>query len=111
MRGGILDRVRASGVRAHEIFIRYLVCRNFRYSVEVFAQLGHECGEVLRILENFRQGLTSNLHFRQFNGSKTRIADKVEMRNLQVLIELSAINCFQRRQRIGSSHKYCNLSH
>ena len=39
------------------MFIRYLVCRDFGYSVEVFAQLGHECGEVLRILENFRQGL------------------------------------------------------
>jgi hypothetical protein len=32
---------------------------------------------------------------------ETRIA---EMRNLLVLIELAAINCFQRRQRIGSSH-------
>jgi hypothetical protein len=47
LRGGILDRVRASGARAHEIFIRYLVCRNFGYSVEVFAQLGPECGEVI----------------------------------------------------------------
>jgi hypothetical protein len=26
--------------------------------------------------KHFRQGLSSNLHFRQFNGSKTRIADK-----------------------------------
>jgi len=69
LRGGILDRVRASGARAHEIFIRYLVCRNFGYSVEVFAQLGHQYGEVLRILENFRQGLTSNLHFRQLIAS------------------------------------------
>lgn len=35
---------------------------------------------------------------------KHEIADKVEMRNLWVLIELAAINCFQSRQRIGSSH-------
>jgi hypothetical protein len=48
--------------------------------------------------------LKSNLHFRQFNGSKTRIVDKVGMRNLWVLIELAATNWFQRRQRIGSSH-------
>jgi hypothetical protein len=56
-------------------------------------------------LLHFRQYLSSNLHFRQFNGSKTRIVDKVEMRNLSVLIELAAKNWFQPRQRIGSSHK------
>jgi len=56
---------------------------------------------------NFRQRLSSNLHFRQFNGSKTRIVDKVGMRNLWVLIELAATNCFQRRQRIASSHSCC----
>jgi hypothetical protein len=33
-------------------------------------------------LLHFRQCLSSNLHFRQLNGSKTRIADKVDMRNL-----------------------------
>src|SRR5215217_6722792 len=55
-------------------------------------------------LLHFRQCSSSNLHFRQFNGSKTRIVDKVGMRNLWVLIQLAAINCFQRRQRIGSSH-------
>src|SRR6267142_6412646 len=54
-------------------------------------------------LLHFRQYLSSDLHFRQFNGSKTRIVDKVEMRNLSVLIEL-AKNWFQPRQRIGSSH-------
>ena len=51
-------------------------------------------------LLHFRQGLSSNLHFRQFNGSKTRIADKVEMRNLWVLIELAAINCFHRGKEL-----------
>jgi len=55
-------------------------------------------------LLHFRQCLSSNLHFRQFNGSKTRIVDKVEMRNLSVLIEPAAKNWFQPRQRIGSSH-------
>jgi len=44
------------------------------------------------------------LHFRQFNGSKTRIVDKVEMRSLSVLIELAANNRFQSRQGIGSRH-------
>src|SRR5215212_10195184 len=29
---------------------------------------------------NFRQGLSSNLHFRQFNGSKTPVGDDVKMR-------------------------------
>src|SRR6266513_5154478 len=56
-------------------------------------------------LRHFRQYLSSDLHFRQFNGSKTRIVDKVEMRNLSVLIELAAKNWFQPRQRIGSSHR------
>ena len=51
-----------------------------------------------------RQGLASNLHFRQFNGSKTRIVDKIGMRNLWVLIELAASNWFQWRQRIRASH-------
>jgi hypothetical protein len=55
-------------------------------------------------LLHFRQYLSSNLHFRQFNRSKTRIVDKVEMRNLSVLIELAAKNWFQPKQRIGSSH-------
>ncbi len=50
-------------------------------------------------LLHFRQCLSSNLHFRQFNGSKTRIVDKVGMRNHWVLIELAATNWFQRRQR------------
>jgi hypothetical protein len=54
--------------------------------------------------QHFRQGLASNLHFRQFNGSKTPIVDKVGMRNLSVLIEPAASNWFQRRQGIGSSH-------
>jgi hypothetical protein len=60
-------------------------------------------------LLHFRQYLSSNLHSRQFNGSKTRIVDKVEMRNLSVLIELAAKNWFQPRQRIGSSHKMDRL--
>jgi hypothetical protein len=60
-------------------------------------------------LLHFRQYLSSDLHFRQFNGSKTRIVDKVEMRNLSVLIELAAKNWFQPRQRIGSSHKMDRL--
>ena len=46
-------------------------------------------------LLHFRQCLSSNLHFRQFNGSKTRIVDKVEMRNLSVLIEPAAKNWFK----------------
>ena len=32
-------------------------------------------------LLHFRQCLSSNLHFRQFNGSKTRNVDKAGMRN------------------------------
>ncbi len=54
-------------------------------------------------VNNFRQRVSSNLHFRQFNGSKTRIVDKVEMRNLSVLFALAASNCFQSRQLIGSN--------
>jgi hypothetical protein len=54
--------------------------------------------------------LSSDLHYRQFNGSKTRIADKGGMRNLWVLIELAATNWFQRRQRIGSSHTPATFS-
>jgi len=46
-------------------------------------------------LLHFRQYLSSDLHFRQFNGSKTRIVHKVEMRNLSVLIELAAKNWFK----------------
>jgi hypothetical protein len=57
------------------------------------------------LLLHFRQWLSPKLHFRQLNGSKTRIVGKVGMRNLWVLIELAATNCFQSRQRIGSSHK------
>ena len=56
-------------------------------------------------LLHFRHYSSSNLHFRQFNSSKTRIVDKVEMRNLSVLIELAAKNWFQPRQRIASSHR------
>ena len=44
--------------------------------------------EQLLFALNFRQELSSNLHLRQFNDSKTRIVDKVEMRNLWVLFEL-----------------------
>ena len=60
-------------------------------------------------LLHFRQCLSSNLHFRQFNGSKTRIADKMDMRNLWVLIGLAASNCFQSRQRIASNHILLSL--
>jgi hypothetical protein len=55
-------------------------------------------------LLHFRQCSSSKFALSEFNGSKTRIADKVEMRNPQVLIELAAKNCFQSRQTIGSSH-------
>src|SRR5215216_1980658 len=63
-------------------------------------------------LLHFRQCLSSNLHFRQFNGSKTRIADKMEIRDLSVLFVPAASNWFQSRQRIDSSHNSsCNLNH
>jgi hypothetical protein len=53
---------------------------------------------------NFRQGLSSNLHFRQFNGSRTANHSKVGQANFSALIELAATNWLQRRQRISSSH-------
>jgi hypothetical protein len=49
---------------------------------------------------HLRQGYASNLHFRQFNGSKKRNVDKAGMRNIWVLIELAATNCFQRRKEL-----------
>jgi type I site-specific restriction endonuclease len=48
------------------------------------SQTAFSTGADLRFfsLLHFRQYLSSNLHFRQLNGSKTRIADQVDRRNL-----------------------------
>jgi hypothetical protein len=54
--------------------------------------------------KHFRQGLSSNLHFRQFNGSKIRNVDKWGCQIARFCFELAARNWFQSRQGIGSSH-------
>jgi hypothetical protein len=53
-----------------------------------------ETGRLLSA-QHFRQGLASNLHFRQFNGSKTRIVDKWRY-------EIARF-CLNLRQVIGSN--------
>jgi len=54
--------------------------------------------EVRTALLHFRQYVTSNLHFRQFNGSKTRTADK---------LPLAAKNCF--KSQVPPAFFFCQV--
>ena len=66
----------------------------------------------LRTNVSGKRQLFSALHFRQFNGSKTRIVEKVGMRNLWVLIA-AARNCFKSQnliQRPFLFSKWCPIT-
>src|SRR6266567_5510606 len=61
---------------------------------------------------NFRQGLSSILHFRQYKASKLRIWREAYTSKCADSNELPARNCVALRQRNASSDRsYCDFTH